>query len=100
MGQLHSVHSKANSLAFSEAIITYSKQLWTKDSMMVYNLLRLAACPSVEAISPLSIKTRSAELKSIVKPTLSPKDPNFAEWYKGYEAEMKKKSEGQEPADN
>ena len=31
-----------------------------------------------------------------LEPTLSPKDPKFAEWYKGYEAKMKK-AEGPEP---
>ncbi len=40
-------------------------------------------------------KSNSAALSPIT-PTLSPKDPNFAEWYKGYEAKMKR-AEGPTP---
>lgn len=46
-------------------------------------------------ISPFFAKTKDAGLLKVV-PTLSPKDPKFAEWYKGYEAEMKK-AEGPTP---
>ena len=50
---------------------------------------------AANAITPFVAETNKAHILS-VQPTLSPKDPKFAEWYKGYEAEMKK-SEGPTP---
>ena len=47
------------------------------------------------SITPFIARTGSANIV-VAKPTLSPKDPKFAEWYKGYEAQMKK-SEGPTP---
>lgn len=47
------------------------------------------------AISSFTARTNKAHIIN-VQPTLSPKDPKFPEWYKGYEAQMKK-SEGPTP---
>lgn len=55
----------------------------------------LHLCESVSKISPFVASSNSANLYANI-PTLSPKDPKFAEWYKGYEAQMKK-SEGPTP---
>lgn len=46
--------------------------------------------------NPFHANTKTTNFIKKVEPTLSPKDPKFAEWYKGYEAKMKK-SEGPTP---
>lgn len=50
---------------------------------------------AANAISAFAEKFNSAHILHS-EPTLSPKDPKFAEWYKGYEAKMKK-AEGPTP---
>ena len=51
---------------------------------------------AVYAIAPFLAEKQASAISFSIKPTLSPKDPNFAEWFKGYEAEMKK-AEGPTP---
>lgn len=100
IGQLQAVHNKEKSITLEKSIVTYSSEYWTKELPYIYKLLHLAASPSIGAITPFNAKSHSAEFKFTIEPTLSPRDPKFPEWRKGYEAKMKKKSEGQEPFDD
>lgn len=50
---------------------------------------------AANALAPFVKKSNHAFLQG-VKPTLSPRDPNFIDWYDSYLAEMKK-SEGPTP---
>lgn len=51
-------------------------------------------------IYPFSLNGNSG-FKYKIQPTLSPKDPNFPEWWEKHKSEWEEpKKEGQEPADN
>lgn len=47
-------------------------------------------------LTPFVAKGNVSAISENVTPTLSPKDPNFIDWYDGYLAEMKK-AEGPTP---
>lgn len=47
-------------------------------------------------LTPFSAKGNVSAISEDIKPTLSPRDSKFMEWYKKYEAD-KKKSEGPTP---
>lgn len=101
-GQLKALHgsSRKTNITIDDALTTYTGQIWTRNKTILMEFLHLGASPSIGVITPFKAKDNSTQLSSSLEPTLSPKDPNFAEWYKGYEAKMKKKSEGQEPFDD
>lgn len=53
-----------------------------------------------DIIYPFS-KEGNSIFKKVVKPTLSPKDPNFPTWWEQHKKEWEEpKKDGQEPADD
>lgn len=51
------------------------------------------------ALAPFYATDKKADILAFV-PTLSPKDPNFADWFENVYKPAMKMSEGQEPADD
>ena len=92
-GQLDAMQKKHSVLTPQNAALKYDKTLWTKNSATLMKFFFLGYAQGV--LTPFFAKDKSAHIL-LLEPTLSPKDPNFAEWFKGYEAEMKK-SEGPTP---
>lgn len=80
------------------SIQKYDGTIWTDNQTSALLLLHLGmACGASSRMAP---PQRSMYLSSDLLPTLSPKDPNFEEWYKRYKQKFLKKSGGQEPADD
>ena len=91
LGQIKAIHDHGTDPAaamaadvpyvrLSEATISYTGEHWTTDNQYLYKLLYLGdalgyTSPVVQKHAKLCIHFMD------VKPTLSPDDPNFKEWY-------------------
>lgn len=64
--------------------------------------LHLGASSSIESITPFLAMDNCTSLNDNIKPTLSPKDPNFPAWWEKHKTEWepRKKTDGQEPFDD
>ena len=103
-GQLDNVHRENFTFRINDGFKKYDGSYWTQDKMAVFSLYYLScvtnALPYFKP-SP-TLKTFVSDLGEnvLLKPTLSPNDPNFEEWAKSHTVKTKKKSGGQEPADD
>lgn len=93
LGQLHSLHNQNTVLIVTEGFKKYDGTNWTQNKVALFALYYLGTAASVLPsfkYLPLSKNYASpiSNFKHILKPTLSPNDPNF------------KKKGGQEPADD
>ena len=87
-GQLKNVHCKDSNLKIEDAFFSYRGDKWTSDNSCLLKLLYLAAAQDTHFISPIDAKTGSTLLAvDALKPTLSPKDPNFPAWWEEHKAE-------------
>lgn len=93
-GQMNDTHKHAEKISPTSASIKYNGERWTTNNSIMMEFFHLGS--AVFAILPFRADTKTSDLNDKLIPTLSPKDPKFAEWYKGYEAEMKK-AEGPTP---
>ena len=94
-GQLQSSHNNITRIPIKNSNKKYDGQNWTTNDGVIMELFHLGH--AINIISPFYILNNNVLANSMkFEPTLSPKDPKFAEWYKGYEAKMKK-AEGPEP---
>lgn len=56
---------------------------------------------ATNSITSFDLETKSTVLTPFYSSTLSPKDPNFSEWWAEHKSEWEKTSKpGQEPADD
>ena len=93
-GQLKNVHSKDRNLKIGDAYLNYTGNEWTSDKSDLLKLLYLGAEQENHFISPIDEKTGSMVLAvSFLKPTLSPKDPNFPAWWEEHKAEWENPAE-------
>ena len=101
LGQIESFHSDREVLALQEGFVKYDGTIWTQDYETLFKLYHLALSSNlILDFSKVSDKICSLNSPECVA-TLSPKDPNYQEWFSGYEAKVKKKTlSGQEPADD
>ena len=87
-GQLKNAHTENEALLLTDAHITYKSVPWTNNKGRVLELLYLGCTNEANMISLFDAKTDSANLNfPHVKPTLSPKDPAFPEWWEQHKAE-------------
>lgn len=99
LGQLASVHKGSREITAKESIFRYDEKKWTTDTVTIMKLYHLAEAS--DGISPFMKKYNVANTEPIVKPTLSPKDPNFPAWWEQHKKEWEvPKKDGQEPADD
>lgn len=84
LGQLQNVHDmKQPILHPADFFKKYTGENWTDDSVAVMKLIHLALATG--AISQFSAREDiTGTIVSRVRPTLSPKDPNFEAWYAEY----------------
>ena len=108
-GQLRNSHTKNHTLTIEEAFISYSGHNWTSDKGVLLQLLYMGASKGISFIGPFDSKTSSTDLSFYsIKPTLSPKDPNFPAWWEKHKTEWEtpkkpegpETPEGQEPGDD
>ena len=86
-GQLQAVHTKSQRLSVLDFLMVYSGKKWTTDRITLMKLLYLGATeeqPTIDFFEPENFTT---SIYPIVKPTLSPKDPAFPEWWEQHKAE-------------
>ncbi len=100
-GQLRCSHQKMNALSIDEAFYNYQGNIWTQNKAHLLEFLHLGCTDGeISLISPFIANTKSANFDTTIKPTLSPKDPNFPEWWEKHKSEWEEpKKEGKEPAD-
>lgn len=101
LGQIKAFHGSNDTFALQEGFMRYDGTIWTKDYDTLFKLYSMGI--STVSISNFSLyKDVICSVKSSkCISTLSPKDPNYQEWFNGYEAKVKKKTlGGQEPADD
>ncbi len=109
LGQLNVV-GKTRDLPFeySEATKKYNGKLWTTSSANLAKLFYLGYATKLTGPFMKKNNITNCSLISVVKPTLSPSDPNFPAWWEKHKSEwedkqgpvLNKKSAGTEPADN
>lgn len=93
LGQLNDVHLKSHHISLLDGFNKYDGTTWTNNKgtlFMLYYLGTIATMlPTFQLFKPKKTYVSIILGNSFLKPTLSPNDPNF-----------KKKTDGQEPADD
>ena len=81
LGQIKSFHGSNQTFALQEGFLRYDDTFWTNDYGVLFQLYALALS-SASITSFCSLKNLIISAKShLCTATLSPKDPNFAEWW-------------------
>ena len=93
LGQLQPVHNKAILMSLHEGFRKYTDKNWTVNRMALFSLYYLGvASDQLPEFRPSAISDKDfvspINRQALLKPTLSPDDPNF------------RKKGGQEPADD
>ena len=90
-GQLDCVHTGkylSQRQSVTDFSISYTGETWTKNKWILFHLLDLACNDDIVIILPFDkSKNDSTLIHPSVKPTLSPKDPAFPEWWEQHKAE-------------
>jgi hypothetical protein len=80
LGQLNDAHrGPLVESTVQTLFMKYAGEPWTKDGITLLKLIHLALANS--SMAPFSAEKDRTLLKSYINPTLSPKDPNFPEWW-------------------
>ena len=104
-GQLKEVHSQKpkERVSISDYTFDYSGKHWSTDKGTIMELLYLGVHYNILLIEPFRAQDDTSRifLEKPIKPTLSPKDPNFPAWWEEHKSEWEEpKKEGKEPADD
>lgn len=88
-GQLYATHNlDRTSLHLKDFSKKYSDEEWAADKVNVLRLLYMGCCPETDCVSCFNHKKNdTAFLLDDLKPTLSPNDPNFPEWWANHKSE-------------
>ena len=83
---MKTVHENDLRLTSATAIDRYDGVKWTIDTVKFMELFHLGE--ATHAIQPFTKQSNTAHIaRLLVKPTLSPKDPNFPAWWEAHKAE-------------
>lgn len=104
-GQLKTVHtaeSKTKKLSVNDFKTTYQDNIWSQSKSSLLELLYLGCNSALGLGYRFSKKDNNTTIiSSDIKPTLSPKDPNFPVWWEEHKSEWEEpKKEGKEPSDD
>ncbi|MBQ8604196.1 MAG: hypothetical protein IJ410_05070 [Oscillospiraceae bacterium] len=90
-GQLSAVHTGKglkNRLSMADFSTNYQGSVWNLTEAAVKELLYLGCNKAVALSYPFSkAENDTTVISKDIKPTLSPKDPNFPEWWEQHKAE-------------
>lgn len=87
-GQLNSVHTQKDVLTIEDFFENYLHNNWSTRKALLLELLYLGNCDEIALIHPFNArKGITTRFMSVIKPTLSPKDPNFPAWWEQHKAE-------------
>lgn len=102
--QLEKIHEHSGDMILTDGFKKYDGTNWTSNKGLLFSLYYLGCASAVLPFFKQSDIRKNIicplYAKPSLKPTLSPNDPNFEEWSKKELAKTKKKSGGQEPADD
>lgn len=85
LGQLRATH-KSFEVTSTESIYKYDNTKWTSDTVKLMELYHLGEI--TKGIHPFIKQSNTAGINTVrVKPTLSPKDPNFPAWWEAHKGE-------------
>lgn len=103
LGQIKGISDKTK-ISIPDFSYTYNDKIWVSDPNVLMHLFYLTTAYGADILSNFDNrdKSNSTRILHAIEPTLSPKDPNFKEWYKGYakrHPELNIELDGQEPAD-
>ena len=86
LGQLRATHNRSFRVTSTESIYKYDNTKWTSDTVELMELYHLGEI--TQGIMPFVKRSNTATINMIdVKPTLSPKDPNFPAWWEEHKGE-------------
>ena len=85
LGQLRHVHEKDTRMTPVSASIRYNGETWSKNNGIILELFYLGE--AIKVVSPFNFLDKKAAVAPSVKPTLSPKDPNFPAWWEAHKGE-------------
>lgn len=103
VGQLKSIHNKHNKydkykhyieerMSVEDAFYNYSGEKWSNSKAPVLELLCLGSTPEALSFFEFEAQTNSAVIPlGFRPPTLSPKDPDFPDWWEAHKAEWESK---------
>ena len=84
LGQVKAFQDYRETFALQEGFLRYDDTFWTKDYDVLFKLYALA----LSSASITNFFSHGELITSAKSPlcvaTLSPRDPNFSEWYEGY----------------
>lgn len=84
LGQVKAFQDYRKTFALQEGFMRYDDTFWTKDYDVLFKLYALA----LSSASVTNFFSHGELITSAKSPlcvaTLSPRDPNFSEWYEGY----------------
>ena len=87
LGQLKGVHERARLIPLEYGIIKYGGEKWTTNADILFKLYELGTVNlNVTSFSLQKDKSLATDISKI-KPTLSPKDPNFPAWWETHKGE-------------
>ncbi len=88
-GQLYATHNlDRTSLHLEDFSKKYSNKEWAADKVNILRLLYMGCCPETDCVSCFNHKKNDTTfLPDDLKPTLSPNDPNFPEWWAKHKSE-------------
>ena len=91
-GQLKDVHTKKNVTQSTASTIedfyfTYKEASWSNNKSTLLEFLYLGCNGETLIIKPFHKKYNGTFISPWIKPTLSPKDPNFNQWWEEHKAE-------------
>ena len=75
-------------MSIEDAFHNYLGINWTNNKAHLLEFLHLGCTNEINFVSPFNAKNNSADLIiDSIKPTLSPKDPNFPAWWEEHKSE-------------
>ena len=79
------MHSSDSNITSAESVYKYDDVQWTDDTVTLMMLYHLGE--TTKGILPFVKRSNTATIGLSIKPTLSPKDPNFPAWWEAHKAE-------------
>lgn len=88
-GQLQKVHTlqTGKRITIDDYNMTYDGKHWTRDKSVMLQFLYLGVTKDTLLVSPFRAADSTSMISPQVKPTLSPKDPNFPAWWEAHKSE-------------
>lgn len=94
-GQLLDIHNNYNTvhrLSIQSATKIYTDKIWTTNPEVLMQFLYLGSASNI--LGPFeSEKNNAALINSTLKPTLSPNDPHFSDWWEQHKSEWETPNE-------